>query len=130
MQRARSSSVLPWVGVLVVVMGMVGFPGIRTVINGAEPVDEIVTVTREKDVSTKLDVDSLSIVPVAPKDSIVAILDPGFVSGKEADALMKDAELVIGISINGDSKAYSVAQLAVHEIVNDVVGGTPVAVTW
>ena len=40
------------------------------------------------------------------------------------------ADLIIGVSINGEHKAYSTAFLSSHEIVNDVVGGKPVAVTW
>ena len=43
---------------------------------------------------------------------------------------MDDEDLVIGVSIEGEHKAYSTAFLSSHEIVNDVVGGTPVAVTW
>ena len=43
---------------------------------------------------------------------------------------MRPEELVIGLSINGDSRAYPINILSRHEIVNDVVGGKPVAVTW
>ena len=43
---------------------------------------------------------------------------------------MADDELVIGVSIDGDHRAYSVPHLSRHEIVNDVVGGRPIAVTW
>jgi hypothetical protein len=39
-------------------------------------------------------------------------------------------EQVLALSINGESRAYSVPLLSRHEIVNDVVGGVPVAVTW
>lgn len=39
-------------------------------------------------------------------------------------------ELVIGVEINGQSRAYPVRLLSLHEIVNDVIGGQPVAVTW
>ena len=37
---------------------------------------------------------------------------------------------VIGVSINGDHRAYSTAQLSSHEVVNDTVGGLPIVVTW
>ncbi len=39
-------------------------------------------------------------------------------------------ELVLGVSINGDSRAYPVWALNTYEIVNDEVGGVPVLVTW
>ena len=63
-------------------------------------------------------------------DGIPAILDPDFVSVDEAQAWMDSDERVLGLSINGDNRAYSVRMLSRHEIVNDVVGGKPVAVTW
>ena len=63
-------------------------------------------------------------------DAIPAILDPEFVEVGVADTEMTPDELVLGLSINGESKAYSVPMLSSHEIVNDVVGGVPLAVTW
>ena len=72
----------------------------------------------------------LEIVSLLPKDAIPAIDDPRFVDAATADAQLAPDELVLGISINGDHRAYSTAMLSRHEIVNDVVGGVPVAVTW
>ena len=43
---------------------------------------------------------------------------------------MDGDEQVLGLSIDGDSRAYPIKMLSRHEIVNDVVGGKPVAVTW
>ena len=76
------------------------------------------------------EVSGLVIRTILPRDAIPAILDPQFVSGTEAEAQMAAAELVIGLSINGDHRAYAIAQLSAHEVVNDVVGGRPVMVTW
>ena len=39
-------------------------------------------------------------------------------------------DLVIGLEINGDVRAYPLFILVWHEIVNDVVGGVPVSVTY
>ena len=72
----------------------------------------------------------LEIVTLLGFDAIPAILDPQFVSVDEADDWMDSDELVLGLSINGDSRAYSVPMLSSHEIVNDTVGGRKVAVTW
>ena len=41
-----------------------------------------------------------------------------------------DDALVLGVSINGDSRAYYIPTLSRVEIVNDSVGGQPLAVTW
>lgn len=37
---------------------------------------------------------------------------------------------VIGVSIGGESVAYSVDYLSGREVVNDTVGGKPIVVTW
>ena len=63
-------------------------------------------------------------------DGIPAILEPDFVTAPAAEAWMEPLEPVLGLSINGDHRAYSVRMLSRHEIVNDVLGGVPVAVTW
>jgi hypothetical protein len=65
-----------------------------------------------------------------PKDGIPAIDAPAFVSVGEADAWLKPNEAVALININGDARAYPVQILTWHEIVNDTVGGTPLAVTY
>ena len=72
----------------------------------------------------------LEIVTLLGFDAIPAILDPEFVSVDEADEWMDSDELVLGLSINGESRAYSVPMLSAHEIVNDTVGGRKIAVTW
>lgn len=74
--------------------------------------------------------DDLEIVTLLGFDAIRAILEPEFVDAAQADEWLDDDVPVIGVSINGDSRAYTVPMLSVHEIVNDVVGGEPVAVTW
>ena len=67
---------------------------------------------------------------ILPRDGIPAIDDPEFVSAKEADKFMKKDELVMGLVINGDARAYSTWHLDRHEIVNDYVGDTYISVTW
>ncbi|MFB5603071.1 MAG: DUF3179 domain-containing protein [Candidatus Nitrosomaritimum aestuariumsis] len=64
-----------------------------------------------------------------PKDGIPSIDDPKFteISGSQ---FVSDSDVVIGLEINGDARAYPLFILVWHEIVNDVVGGTPVAVTY
>lgn len=64
-----------------------------------------------------------------PKDGIPSIDDPQFVSVSEVDDL-SDRDPVIGLDIDGDARAYPLRILIWHEIVNDTVGGKPVAVTY
>ena len=63
-------------------------------------------------------------------DAIPAILNPKNVPAPDAEPWMELDEQVLGLSINGEHRAYSIRMLSRHEIVNDVVGGVPVAVTW
>lgn len=64
------------------------------------------------------------------KDGIPAIDEPKFVSTRDASAWLKDNEPVILFQNNGDVRAYPMQILIWHEIVNDTVGGMPVAVTF
>ena len=72
----------------------------------------------------------LKIVTVLGRDGIPAILNPIFIPASDAVIQMEPGERVLGVSINGDHRAYPLNLLSRHEIVNDVVGGVPVAVTW
>ena len=73
---------------------------------------------------------SVRLVTLLPKDGIPAIFDPDFVSAAEAGAQLDDEDLVIGVSIEGEHRAYGVAKLSSHEVVNDTLGGRAIAVTW
>ena len=73
---------------------------------------------------------SLDIITILGKDGIPSIDNPRFVGPGEADQQMQSFERVLGVSINGDHRAYPLNMLSRHEIVNDTVGGVPVAVTW
>ncbi len=74
--------------------------------------------------------DQVKMVTVLPKDAIQAIKHPRVESAAEGAEELKADEQVIGISINGEHRAYPLNVLSVHEIVDDVVGGKPVAVTY
>jgi hypothetical protein len=72
----------------------------------------------------------LEIVTLLGYDSIPAILSPNFADIAQAEQWMSSDEQVLGVSINGDNRAYPIPVLSRHEIVNDTVGGVPVAITW
>ncbi len=73
---------------------------------------------------------SAPIVPVVPRDLISAVFDPVHIGVAEVGEQVGEASLIIGVSIGSESVAYSVSYLSSREIVNDAVGGTPIAVTW
>ena len=72
----------------------------------------------------------LEIIDILPKDGIPSVDNPEFLDVSEASTQIGQQDLVIGVSLNGDHKAYPTAFLSSHEIVNDTVGGVPVAITW
>jgi hypothetical protein len=65
-----------------------------------------------------------------PPDGIPPIDEPQFIDVSAADEWISDEEPVVVIDVNGDVRAYPVQVMIWHEIVNDVVGGVPVAVTY
>lgn len=64
-----------------------------------------------------------------PRDGIPSIDKPKFVSAASAN-FMKPKDRVIGITIQGESRAYPINILNWHEIVNDTIKGQPVSVTY
>ena len=65
-----------------------------------------------------------------PKDGIPALDHPQFVSVSQADGWLSPREPVVVVRDGDQAKAYPLQILIWHEIVNDVVGGRPVAVTY
>ncbi|MGE0852615.1 MAG: DUF3179 domain-containing protein [Hyphomicrobiaceae bacterium] len=64
-----------------------------------------------------------------PKDGIPSIDKPAFKPAAE-DRELAATDPVIGLDIKGDARAYPLRVLIWHEIVNDVVGGMPITVTY
>lgn len=65
-----------------------------------------------------------------PPDGIPPIDDPSFLPVADNLGLLPVEEAVVSLEINGDARAYPIRALIWHEIVNDVVGGVPVSVTY
>jgi hypothetical protein len=65
---------------------------------------------------------------IVPRGSIAAIVEPSFVSPNEAK--LPDDAWILAVEIEGDARAYDLNLLNRHEIVNDVVGGMPIAAVW
>ncbi len=65
-----------------------------------------------------------------PPDGIPAVDDPVIVPADEADESLVESEQVLLVEHEGEARAYPLRSLVRHEIVNDVLGGLPVAATW
>lgn len=63
------------------------------------------------------------------KDQIPALVNPDF-TRPELATYLSDEDLVLGVVMGGDVRAYPHSILDWHEIVNDVVGGTAISITY
>lgn len=103
---------------------------------GAEPV--VVPTPDGRNLQPQLanaNIDLDEVVALLPPDGIQAILPDEvpniMITADEAEALGMDPSVrVMGLEINGESRAYPIPFMSEHEIVNDEVGGRLVAATW
>ena len=63
-----------------------------------------------------------------PRDGIPALADPERLAA--ADSPWLDSDWVVGVEIGGEARAYPVAILVWHELVNDELGGRPIVVSY
>ena len=63
------------------------------------------------------------------KDGIPALVNPAFI-GPEDGSYIRPDDLVFGVEVNGDARAYPLRILDWHEMFNDVVGGVPLALAY
>ena len=62
-------------------------------------------------------------------DGIPSLDNPDLLTPDEATYLLDD-DLVFGVSINGDTRAYPLRIMGWHEMFNEVIGGVPVALAY
>ena len=62
-------------------------------------------------------------------DGIPSLDNPKLVAARDA-GYMRDDDLVFGVEIKGDARAYPLRIMGWHEMFNDVVGGVPVALAY
>ena len=65
-----------------------------------------------------------------PPDGIPPIDRPAFESVQDARRWLEPQDPVLIVEVDGDARAYPLAILTYHEIVNDVVAGRPLLVTY
>jgi hypothetical protein len=64
-----------------------------------------------------------------PVDGIPSLDNPKLIAVDEATYLLED-DLVFGVEINGDARAYPLRIMGWHEMFNEVIGGVPVALAY
>ena len=72
------------------------------------------------------------------RDMSPVLTNPKILSVEELDAkntvqrnpFLVSSDLVVGITLGGETRAYPLHLLNVHEVVNDTIGGIPIVVFW
>ena len=90
------------------------------------------------DVTTCLIPQDQIVTGALKKDALLALVDPPVIDGDKIPDLnaqlygkyLVPSDRVIGVEINGESRAYPLLVLNCHEIVNDTLGGVAIAVTY
>ncbi len=67
---------------------------------------------------------------VLERDAFPVLDDPPTVTVDKVLKRLSAYDMVIGVVQNGVARAYPIAVMGVHELVNDTVGGTPITVSW
>lgn len=62
-------------------------------------------------------------------DGIPSLDNPKLIAAEDADYLI-DSDLVFGVEINGDIRAYPLRIMGWHEMFNETIGGVPVALAY
>lgn len=63
-------------------------------------------------------------------DGIPPLEFPAQVFPEEAAEWINDTDIVVGVEIDGDARAYPIRIIAWHEMVNDTIGGVPVSLAY
>ena len=64
------------------------------------------------------------------KDGIPALTNPEVVPASAGDSFLVPDDLILGVVVNGEARAYPHGILWWHEIANDVLGGRPIVVSF
>ena len=62
------------------------------------------------------------------KDAKLALVRPAFVSAEAAN--LPAGVSVVGVTVNGEHRAYPLYVMKNHQVVNDRLGGVPIAASW
>lgn len=68
----------------------------------------------------------------APRDWFTPFNHPLMLTADAAEdgGIVEAEDFVLGVALGGEARAYPIDIMAVHELGNDTLGGTPIAVTW
>ena len=92
------------------------------------PISDSATTSASPTATEDLRLGDIPFLPLLPRDAIRPVYEPDFVEA--SDSPLQEDELVMGVAIQGEAKAYPVTVLRFREMVDDELGGLPILVTW
>jgi len=64
------------------------------------------------------------------RDAFPVLFNPTMGRVADGDKIIRPNQWVIGIAMGGEAKAYPVAVMGFHELINDTLAGHPITVCW
>ena len=92
------------------------------------PLSDSASTSASPTATGDLGLGNIPFLPLLPRDAIRPVYEPDFVEA--SDSPLQEDELVMGVAIQGEAKAYPVTVLRFREMVDDELGGLPILVTW
>lgn len=70
------------------------------------------------------------LVPVMSEPEVITAAEVARINDEERGKYLVSTDRVVGVEINGEARAYPIMLMNVHEVINDTLGGVPIAVTY
>ncbi|MET7029921.1 DUF3179 domain-containing protein [Sediminicola luteus] len=112
---------------LFLILSLLGFPFCEVSAQLKNP--QNIPYTWKTD-TTKRNIELSEITVAVPRQTFPTIDYPNFIGKAEGLDRFYEHEPVISVTINGESKAYPLNMLTMHEISNDSLGGIPILPTF
>ncbi|MBD80876.1 MAG: hypothetical protein CL840_18310 [Crocinitomicaceae bacterium] len=115
--------IIPFIGVIAICL-IQGYSGLAQIQNTRKVPYKWNTDTSKRNIVLS------ELISVLPRHSFPTINYPDFLEKESGLASFYQYEPVIAVSINGESKAYPMNMLTMHEMSNDSLGGIPILPTY
>ncbi len=101
-------------------------PQLASTETSAAPPQQATSETTASSPQSQFDPGGLSI---GPGSGFIVLDDPAVIPASQATWLAPE-ELILGVAVGDEARAYPISQMAYHHIANDQIGGEPYLVTY
>ena len=68
--------------------------------------------------------------PVLTNPEILTVEELAARNGTKRNPFLVNSDLVVGVSIGGETRAYPIHVLNLHEVINETIGNVPITIYW